>query len=139
MRGEAIAQYANSGYDPYTRYDDLFTVSAAPVAGVAMEPLEQALEREITALRDEPIHEDELVAVKARLVAHEVYRRDSLSHQAYLLGSLETIGVGWRELFRYRERIEAVTPEQVREVAQRYLSPDRRTVAVLKPQSVAGP
>ena len=139
VRGEAIAQHAGTGYNPYTRYDDLFTVSAAPVKGVAMDALEQALVREIAALRDEPVHDDELVAVKARLVAHEVYRRDSLSHQAYLLGSLETIGIGWRELFRYRERIEAVTPRQVREVAERYLSPERRTVAVLKPQGVDGP
>ena len=139
VRGDAVAQHASSGYNPYTRYDDLFTVSAAPVGDIPMNTLEQALDREIAALRDERVGEDELVAVKARLVAHEVYRRDSLSHQAYLLGSLETIGVGWRELFRYRERIEAVTPEQVREVARRYLSPARRTVAVLEPQGLGNP
>ncbi len=138
VRGDAVALHAGAGYSPYSRYDDLFTIAAAPVAGVDMPTLENAIDREVEELRENLIDDKELVAVKARLVAQEVYRRDSISHQAYLLGSLETIGVGWRELFRYRQRIEAVTPEQVRIVAQKYLTPARRSVAVLEPQGVAG-
>jgi len=138
VRGDAVALHAGAGYSPYSRYDDLFTIHAAPVAGVEMTTLENAIAREVEDLRDNLIDEDELVAIKARLIAHEVYRRDSISHQAYLLGSLETIGVGWRELFRYRKRIEAVTPEQVRTVAREYLTPARRSVAVLEPRGIAG-
>jgi zinc protease len=36
------------------------------------------------------------------------------------------------------ERLAAVTPEQVQAVAQKYLTQDRLTVAVLDPQPVDG-
>jgi len=54
------------------------------------------------------------------------------------LGTLETVGLGWNRLDDYVQRIQAVTPEQVREVARKYLSDDRLTVATLEPLPLAG-
>jgi zinc protease len=52
------------------------------------------------------------------------------------IGMLETIGLSWRELENYHQRIEAVTPEQIRDVARSYLVEDRLTVAELLPQPI---
>ena len=54
------------------------------------------------------------------------------------LGTLETVGLGWRKLDDYVPRIQAVTPEQVREVARKYLTDDRLTVATLEPLPLDG-
>jgi zinc protease len=46
---------------------------------------------------------------------------------------LETVGLDWREAERYVGRINAVTPEQVRQVAREFLRDERLTVAILEP------
>lgn len=46
----------------------------------------------------------------------------------------EWIGMGdWRLMFIHRDRLKAVTPEQVAEVAKNYLKPDNRTVGLFYP------
>ena len=89
------------------------------------------------------IAEDELSRVVTQAVASKVYKDDSLFYQAMEIGVLETIGLDWRLLDKEIEALKAVTPEQVRAVAQRYLVDDNLTVATLDPlpmdQKVARP
>lgn len=134
VRGEEIAQYVGVSYSPYSRYDDLFYINAAPVIGTDIKQLERGIERELQKLRDHPVSAKELATVKARIIAQEVFRRDSIRHQAYMLGSLEVIGTGWAELFELREKIEQITPQQVMAVARHYFSKQNRSVAILEPQ-----
>ena len=56
-----------------------------------------------------------------------------MQRQATVIGSLETVGLGWKVMGEYRERINAITAEQVREVAQKYLIEDSLTVSLLQP------
>ncbi len=135
VRGAELAQYVGVSYSPYNRYDDLFYINAAPVVGADIKRLEQGIENELQKLREHPVSDEELATVKAGIIAQEVFRRDSIRHQAYMLGSLEVIGVGWEELFKLRERIERITPRQVMEVARRYFSAHNRSVAILSPQA----
>jgi zinc protease len=69
-------------------------------------------------------------------MASVVYSQDSMMTKATRLGMLETVGLGWRVGQRYIERIKAVTPEQVRAVARKYLIDDHKTVAVLQPEAI---
>ena len=69
----------------------------------------------------------------AQATASDVYQQDSLFYQGMRLGVLETVGLGWNRLDDYLQRLQAVTPEQVREVARKYLSDERLTVATLEP------
>jgi zinc protease len=72
--------------------------------------------------------------VKAQVLAGQVYQQDSVFYQAMLIGEWTTAGLDYaaREL-RYA-KLKAVTAEQLREVARKYLVDDRLTVAVLDPQ-----
>jgi len=63
-----------------------------------------------------------------------VYEKDSVFYQAMQLGQLETVGLGWELMDEYVAHLSAVTPEQVRTVAAKYLVPEVRTVARLDPQ-----
>jgi zinc protease len=135
-RGREIAASAGAGYDAFDAQDGLFLFAGVPSAGHDVVELEAALYEELERLRSELISPEELQRVKAQVVAEEVYQRDSIQHQAQVIGMLETLGLGWEVAEQYVERIKAVTPEQVREVAQRYLVPEGRTVAVLEPQPI---
>ena len=136
VRGQEIAASAGASYSALGRLETLFTFDAVPAPGRGLAAVEAALVAEIERIKDEPVEAAELERVKAQVVASEVYQRDSQYYQAMLLGMAESVGIGWRELETYVERIRAVTPEQVQAVARKYLVTDRRTVAVLDPQPI---
>ena len=75
----------------------------------------------------------ELDRVKAQVVAAQVYKQDSTFYQAMEVGMLDTIGLPWHIKDDYVEKILAVTEEQVQQVANKYLTDERLTVAVLEP------
>jgi len=90
-------------------------------------------------VRDELVTVDELERVKAQVIAAKVYERDSSFYQAMQIGMLETVGLPWKLADEYLDRIKAVTPEQVQQVAQKYLIDDTLTIAVLDPLPLTKP
>jgi zinc protease len=103
------------------------------VQGTPIADLEQALVEEVARLQKEPVAADELQRVKAQVMASKIFQRDSNFYQAMQLGMAETVGLGWRVVDEYVDRINQVTPEQVQQVAQKYLIDDRKSVAYLDP------
>ncbi|MFP4161313.1 MAG: M16 family metallopeptidase [Ectothiorhodospira sp.] len=136
VRGRSLAASAGAGYSPFSRLDTLFTLWATPAPGEDREAVESALTEMVSRLRENPPTERELERVKAQVIAQDVYRRDSIHGQALRIGLLEAIGLSWREGEAFAERVEAVTAEQVQEVARKYLDRSRRTVAWLDPLPV---
>ena len=133
VRGSQVAAAAGTGYGLTSRLEELFTLAGNPAPGRNSAELEQALRAEVARLREELVSADELARVVAQVVAADVYQQDSLFYQGMRLGTLETVGLGWKTLDDYVPRVQAVTPEQVREVARKYLIDDRLTVATLEP------
>lgn len=133
VRGQEIATSANASYGMSARHDTLFVLSAVPNDEVAIEVLEFALRDEINTIKTQLPDEKELERVKAQVVAAQVYKQDSTFYQAMEVGMLDTIGLPWEIKDDYVEKILAVTAEQVQQVANKYLTDDRLTVAVLDP------
>ncbi len=133
VRGREIAVSAGAQYGAFSRLSGMLLVDGTPAQGHDMEALEQALLAEIEQLKTTPVGPEELERVQAQVVASKVYELDSVFYQAMQIGSLETVGLDWRLLDEYVDRIKAVTPEQVRLVARKYLTEDNMTVAVLDP------
>ena len=138
VRGSQVAAAAGTGYNPTARLEELFVLAGNPAPGRTNTELEQALRAEVTRLREELISQEELARVVAQVAATDVYQQDSLFYQGMRLGTLETVGLGWNRLDDYVQRIQAVTPEQVRAVARKYLTDDRLTVATLEPLPLDG-
>jgi len=136
IREQEVAASAGAGYGLYGRHSGLFLMDGIPAADHSMAELERALQREVERMQKTLVEPDELQRVKAQVLAEEVYLRDSVSSQANQIGMVETIGLGWRVLDEYVPRIEAVTAEQVRQVARKYLTDDLKTVVVVEPLSM---
>jgi len=138
IRGSQVAASAGAGYSLTSRLEELFVLAGNPAPGRSSAELEEALRAQVARLREELVDPDELARVVAQVVAADVYQQDSLFYQGMRLGILETVGLGWNRLDDYVQRIQAVTPDQVREVARKYLIDDRLTVARLEPLPLDG-
>ena len=133
VREQEIAASVGAGYDLYAAQSSMFLFSGTPNAGHSLTELEQAIDKEIERLKNDLVTEQELKRVKAQVVASEVYQQDSVQRQAYLIGALETVGLGWQVINSYAENINKVSAEDVRDVAKKYLVEDQKTVAILTP------
>lgn len=136
IRGKEIAASAGAGYYGYGRLPNLLVITGIPAKDVTTADLQKALLHEIDILKKELVSEAELKRVKAQVVASEVFERDSIQHMATLLGSLESVGLGHQYMDEYVPGVLAVTAEQIRDVANKYLIEEHLTVAELIPQSL---
>ena len=134
VRELELVASAGAGYNIISRYPTLFLFDATPAATHTTAEVEAALYEEIDKLKDSLINKKELERVKVQVIASEVYEQDSIQRQATVIGSLETVGLGWATMDEYSARINAVTAEQVQQVARKYLIEDGLTIAILEPQ-----
>ena len=134
VRQQQIANSVSASYAATSRGPSMFYLSGTPSEGKTAVELEQALNDEIKRLIEEGVTEDELARVRAQVVASHVYQRDSIFSQAMQIGRLEGVGLSHRSLDTMLEKLQAVTTEQVREVAKKFFKEDSLTVAVLDPQ-----
>ena len=65
--------------------------------------------------------------MQAQVVAGLVYAQDSIMAQANRIGELEVVGLSWELVDEDTAALQAITPEQISEVARRYLVRDRLT------------
>jgi zinc protease len=133
VRDKQIATEASAGYDAIARGPGMFSVDASPVEGQSIAVVQAALKDEIARLIKEGVSETELGRVKAQVLAGQVYQQDSLFYQAMQIGEWTTAGLDYAARDTRYAKLKAVTAEQVRDVAMKYLVDDRLTVAVLDP------
>jgi zinc protease len=138
IRGSQVAVSAGASYNMTSRLNDLFILTVNPAPGHDLAEVERALRNQVKELRETLVDSAELARVVAQVIASEVYQRDSTFYQAMQMGILETVGLGWKVQEEYVDCIKAVTAEQLREVARKYLSDDRLTVATLEPLPLQG-
>ncbi len=115
-----------------------FVVSLAvanEVTGAACREIVGELER----LCHEPPSETELDDARNYLVGVFPYTLQTIQNLASRLQALATFGLDRDEYERWPERIRATTRQDVHEVCQRHLFPDRLTVTAVGPASELAP
>jgi zinc protease len=142
IRGSKLAVSANASYNAFSRLSSMLLIDAIPAPEASVEQVEEALMREIDRFKKELVSEVEMERVRNQIIAAKVYEKDSVFYQAMLIGQLETIGLDWRLADEYVENLKKVTPEQIKQVANKYLATRNLSVAVLEPlpmeQKVSG-
>jgi zinc protease len=129
---EGLALEAGGDYSRLSLDPDTFTFYVTLLPDRAVEEAERALEAELERLRRELISDEELQRAQNQLDASYRFDQDSVYNRAATLARHELLG-GWRLGEAYLPGIRAVTREDVRRVAERYLVPERRTTAILVP------
>jgi zinc protease len=134
VRERRIATSAGAEYELVSRGPGMVFLDAAAAQGHSGSELEAAL-REIAAqIASQGVSAEELQRAKVQLLAQLMFRRDSFFAQAMEIGEFESSGLSFRDTDRIPERIKAVSAEQVKSVAAKYLVDDELTVALLDPQ-----
>lgn len=133
VRGKQLAVQANVEYNPYQLFSSLFILSAIPSSQHNLKELKAGLLAEVKRLQSELIDEQELTRIKTLLTANYTYSQDDLTSQATFLGNLASIGLPWQLADDYITKLQAVSAEQVRQVARQYLTLNRLTIAQLMP------
>ena len=137
VRGKQVAVSVGSEYDIYSLHDNLFVLEGVPSVNHTVKALKNAFLKEIKRLQTTIVTKAELQRVKAQIIARNVYKKDSMMQQALDIGVPEMAGLSWRDSDAFVSRIEAVTPQQIQQVANQYLKAKTLTTTVLKPQSIS--
>ncbi len=96
------------------------------------EKLKDLLVAQVEKFKTELVSNRELQRIKKLNQRDFLDRMRSNESLAGTLASLE-VEVGWRYLPSYLQRIDAVTPEDIRAAAQKYILPDNETVVYVIP------
>ncbi len=136
VKAQQLAVGVGAGYDPVARGPALFFVSATAAEGKSLDDVVAGIRAEIERIREAGVEERELERVKAQVVAGQVFEQDSLFFQAMQIGEWESAGLGHRNRALRIEKLRQVTAEQVRDVARRYLTDERLSLARLDPQPI---
>ncbi|MBS0358301.1 MAG: insulinase family protein [Proteobacteria bacterium] len=137
IRHKPIAVQADSYYELFSRFSNLFLLLAIPAPNQSIANLKTAILQQITKLQTELVSNEELSRVKAQLIAQRIYSKDSLFGQAYEIGVLETIGLSWKIGDTYADKINAITPQQIQAVAREFFIPNRLTIGILEPTQMS--
>jgi len=96
--------------------------------------VETELLKEAELLRTEGLTAEELKRAKAKIIGQKKIARQDLGNLASLTALDELYGLGWQRAELDDAKYEAVTLEQVKAAAQKYLKPDSFVVSIVKPE-----
>lgn len=94
----------------------------------------QAVMEEIYLFKDKKLDHDELARAKINIKSDAVYEKETVEGLARKYGYFETILKQYQFDEHYYQKIDAVTPDDVREVAAKYLRPEGLNIGLIYPQ-----
>ena len=127
VEGRGIASSVATASDT-RKYAGLFAFEAQTRGDSTPQTLEQAWYDVLEKLQKEPIGERELRKVKNRVAAGNYRRLQSNMSLLIQLAFVDTL-LDWREINDGPKKYEAVTAEQIQQVAQKYFGSTNRSVA----------
>jgi zinc protease len=96
--------------------------------------VEEELLKEAELLRTEGLTAEELKRAKAKIIGQKKIARADLGNLASTTALDELYGLGWQRAELDDAKYEAVTLEQAKAVAQKYLKPEKAVIAIMKPE-----
>jgi zinc protease len=127
----AAYSYAREAHDP-----GLFQVYAKLNPGVKPKTVERIILAEIDRMCNKLVGKAELARTKVQNLAGTVHLRANSLRFAQQLSEQEAVA-DWRWGANYDAAFDGLTAERIREVAQRYLHADNRTVGYFLPKAAA--
>ncbi len=117
---------------PGSRYPNLFVIDAVPRHPHTAAEVEAALLVELDKLRNAAVSAAELDKARNRLLTDNLRALRSNSGLARMLTTYQTLAGDWRYLASYEARISELTAADIQQTAQRWFTPQNRTVVVVR-------
>ena len=133
---QEVANSAAAGQDS-RKYEGLFEISGVAKPGKKPEDVELALYKEIERLQKEMVDAQELQKVKNQYAANN-FRALQSNFGLMVQLLLRDANRGWETINTDPARHQAVTPEDIRRVANTYFKPENRTIAIYYTKQAAG-
>jgi zinc protease len=128
---KGIAVNAGAGYSGSALDDTRFFFSGTPKPGTTLAQLEDGIDAVIAEVVQSGVTADELARAKTRLIADAVYANDSQGTLARWYGAALTTGGTIEQVQGWTDRLKAVTADQVRDAAKRWLDKRRSVTGYL--------
>jgi predicted Zn-dependent peptidase len=125
---QSVANSAGASQDG-RKYEGLFELNGVAKPGKTPEEVEQALYKEIERMQKDLVGANELQKVKNQYAAN-TFRSIQSNFGLMVQLLLRDNNRGWETINTDPARHQAVTPEDVRRVANTYFKPENRTIAI---------
>jgi zinc protease len=126
-----LAVSSGASYQGTSLDDSQFMISVSPKPGAEFSDIEQAIDGVIADVAKNPIRSEDLERVKTQLIAEAIYAQDNQATLARWYGAALTTGLSVEDLRSWPDRIRAVTSDQVRAAAQKWLDKKRSVTGYL--------
>ncbi len=118
---------ARATHDP-----GVLDIAATVKKGTSAEEVRDALIQVVEGLKEHPPTQEEVDRAKRQILKARELSANDANQVAVRLSDWIALG-DWRMYFLSRDRVEKVTPEDVKKVAEKYLKPSNRTVGLFLP------
>jgi len=108
-----------------------FSIAVSPRPGVEFSTVEQIVDGVIADVAQNPVRAEDLERVKTQLIAEAVYAQDNQATMARWYGGGLTSGLSIDDIRNWPDRIRAVTSDQIRAAAQKWLDKKRSVTGYL--------
>jgi zinc protease len=126
-----LAISTDASYQGTAVDDSQFSIAVTPKPGVEFAEVEQAIDGVIADLGQHAVRAEDLERVKTQLIAAAIYAQDNQASLARWYGAALTTGLSVDDVRSWPDRIRAVTAEQVRAAAQKWLDKKRSVTGYL--------
>src|SRR5579859_1445853 len=126
-----LAVNASAAYQGTALDATQFAISVAPRVGVEFAQIEQMIDAIIADIEQNAVRAEDLARVKTQLIAEAIYAQDNQATLARWYGGALSTGLSIEDIRSWPDRIRAVTAEQVREAAQKWLDKKRSVTGYL--------
>jgi zinc protease len=126
-----LAINTDASYQGTAIDDSQFTISASPKPGVEFAAIEQAIDAVIADVAQNAVRAEDLERVKTQLISAAIYAQDNQASLARWYGAALTTGLRVEDVRGWPDRIRAVTAEQVRAAAEKWLDKKRSVTGYL--------
>ncbi len=133
-----VAIDSGSYYSPARRDSGSFSIYGVPMPGQDLATIEAAMDAVLAEMAANGPTGEELTRIKRLNRASRIFAQDSMSSQARLYGAALAVGGTVADVENWPAVVEAVTAEDVRLAAQKYLVPEHSVTGWLMRTKEAG-
>ena len=119
------AIYTNASYSGSWLDDATFSFAIVPAEGVTLSEAEEAMDQVISAFMEGEIDPARMESIRTQLRASEIYALDNVQGIAQRYGAALTQSLTVEDVQAWPEVLQAVTPEDIKEVAAKVFNRDQ--------------